>query len=172
MCAGSSMNRRCHPLRRTVWAVVLGRGFGFLLVVAAVTLVVSALVESEAGYWLGALGCVALWVITTPPAVRLCPDAIEVRPRFSRSERYDLVDLLSISVGRVREGHGYSGYSGFALVLERRDGSRLTLPQSQHCGRRRLEQWAEKIVNAELFDGERISTGGAIVGGRQQVVIE
>lgn len=146
--------------------MVLGHGFGILLIVAGATLAGAALAENDVSYLIGAAGCVVLWVITAPPPLKLCSDALVTRPLFSRPVRHELGDVRKVIVGKVREGHGYSGYSGFAVVLERRDGNRITIQQSQHCGRRRLLGWAQAIAECRGFDGDLQTSDRLIRGGR------
>lgn len=157
----------CQPLRRTVWAVLLGRGFGGLLILTAATLLWAAAVEGESAYVVGAGCCGVLHFLASTRQLLLCRGALVTRRLLTPDRRFPLVDISRVEVGKVREGYGYSGYSGYAMVIEMTSGTRITVEQSRYCGQRRLEEWAVKIGDAAAFSGTLHTTSDVIRGGRQ-----
>lgn len=145
--------------------MLLGNGFGALLVLSAGLLLWAAAVKGSAGYIVGASGCIAVWLATSMTSLRLCRRGIVVRKLFSRNIEYVFADIALIEVGKIREGHGYSGYSGFAMVIELSSGKRITIEPSRHSGRSRLAGWAEAIAAHGGFTGTLRTTTDVIRGG-------
>ena len=146
--------------------MLFGGWFGLLLLFTAAVLIWAAAVEGERSYVVGAGCCVLIWGVTTTRPLRLCGEELVSKSLFFRDTTYLVAEVARIDVGMLREGFGYSGYSGFAMVIESTSGARTVLQQSRYCGRRRLDRWATHIAEHDRFVGEVNSTSSRIHSNR------
>lgn len=160
------MSGRAVPstkLRRSVQAVVIGEWIGFALLALAAILGVSALAAGEASYGVAALVCLVLWFPVLIRSVSICGEVLMERSILFREDRYRIADIALVEVGVSREGPGFGSYVGYVMAIET-DSERTILAPSRHCGRRRLEHWADLVSRHQLFTGEVRSGRGNVRG--------
>lgn len=150
-------------LRRSALAVLIGGWIGLGLLVLAVTLGISALIEGAASYSVAAVVCLVLWMPVWFSNVRIRDGVLVRRSILFSDKSYRISEVEIVEVGVSREGPGFGSYVGFVLVIV--TGSmREILEPSRYCGRRRLESWARTIAEQSGFVGTIRSGGGDLRG--------
>jgi len=149
-------------LRRTVWAIVFGWGYGLLLLVTAGILLAIGIAQSDFGLLVGAAVCVVLWGLDLARSAHIRSANLTVRRLLLPDQRFPVSAIDLVEVGR-REEAGWPGYRGFVLAVECA-GLRTVIGPSHYCGRSRLDEWAGLIDQHSDFQGAVRSTADLIQG--------
>lgn len=143
---------QCRPLRRTVWAVLIGGVYGALILFTAFLLASIAAIQQD--FLLGVFAaCVFVgWSLELGRGVKLCEEELVIRSFLLRRQKVRVDRIRRIEVGMRRES-GLPGYVGFVVAVETAS-VRMILEPGRYCGRDRLSDWVALISRHQDFVGE------------------